>query len=80
MILSSMIRKVNSCHKATGNVTICGDVIQATDEIIYLGVKLSKKDRYKMVVPEVSQFWKSFNFGAINKKRQCFLWGATLAK
>ena len=44
------------CHKATGNVTICGDVI---DEIIYLGVKLSKKDRYKMVVPEVSQFWSN---------------------
>ena len=41
-----------------------------------------------MVVPEVSQFWKSFNmlrsdFGAIESKMQCllyFLWGATLAK
>ena len=43
------------CRKATGNITICGDAIQDTDEFIYLGVKLSNKDRYKMVVPEVSQ-------------------------
>ena len=26
------------CRKATGNVTICGDAIHATGEIIYLGV------------------------------------------
>ena len=66
------------CRKATGNITICGDAIQDTDEVIYLGVKLSNKDRYKMVVPEVSQFWKSFNmlradFGAIDTTIQCLL-------
>ena len=66
------------CRKATGNITICGGAIQDTDEVIYLGVKLSNKDIYKMVVPEVSQFWKSFNmlradFGAIDSTIQCLL-------
>ena len=54
------------------------NAIQDTDEVIYLGVKLSNKDRYKMVVLEVSQFWKSFNmlradFGAIDSKIKCLL-------
>ena len=32
------------CHKATGNVTICGDVIQATDEIIILFRRKTKQE------------------------------------
>ena len=41
MILSSMVRK--SQFVLVPKVTICGDAIHTTDEIIYLGAKLSKK-------------------------------------
>ena len=64
-----------SLHGLKAMVEICEEYaveydIKFNGQIIYLGVKLSKTDRYKTVVPEVSQFWKSFNilragFGAI---------------
>ena len=45
-------------RKATGNITICGDAIQDTDKVIYLGVKLSNKDRYKRLYQRCHSFGK----------------------